>query len=66
MLLAGARRLTGDLATPPRVPAMVEPDAFAVGVDLAALAAVRDITGADSALLLGRYPDGHGGRAPGR
>ena len=34
-VLAGARRLAGDLATPPRVPAMVEPDAFEVGVDLA-------------------------------
>ncbi len=30
-VLAGARRLAGDLATPPRIPAMVEPDAFAVG-----------------------------------
>ena len=34
-VLAGARRLASDLATPPRVPSMVEPDAFAVGVDLA-------------------------------
>jgi polyhydroxyalkanoate synthase len=34
-VLAGARRLAGDLATPPRIPSMVEPDAFAVGVDLA-------------------------------
>jgi class II poly(R)-hydroxyalkanoic acid synthase len=34
-VLAGARRLAGDLATPPRVPSMVEPDAFEVGVDLA-------------------------------
>ncbi len=34
-VLAGARRLAGDLATRPRIPAMVEPDAFAVGVDLA-------------------------------
>jgi polyhydroxyalkanoate synthase len=34
-VLAGARRLAGDLATAPRVPAMVEPDAYAVGVDLA-------------------------------
>ena len=37
---------------------------------LAALAAARDITGADSALLLGavlgRDPGRHGGRAPGR
>jgi polyhydroxyalkanoate synthase subunit PhaC len=34
-VLAGARRLAADLATPPRVPSMVEPDAFEVGVDLA-------------------------------
>ena len=34
-VLAGARRLAGDMATAPRVPSMVEPDAFAVGVDLA-------------------------------
>ncbi|MGH3406924.1 MAG: PHA/PHB synthase family protein [Streptosporangiaceae bacterium] len=33
--LAGARHLAADLATPPRIPAMVEPDAYAVGVDLA-------------------------------
>jgi class II poly(R)-hydroxyalkanoic acid synthase len=35
-LLAGTRRLVRDLATPPRVPSMVEPDAFEVGKDLAA------------------------------
>ena len=34
-VLAGTRRLAGDMAAPPRIPAMVEPDAFAVGVDLA-------------------------------
>jgi polyhydroxyalkanoate synthase len=34
-LLRGARHLAADLATPPRVPSMVEPDAFEVGVDLA-------------------------------
>jgi polyhydroxyalkanoate synthase len=34
-VLRGARHLADDLATPPRVPSMVEPDAFAVGVDLA-------------------------------
>jgi len=34
-LVDGARRLVRDLSTPPRVPAMVEPDAFEVGVDLA-------------------------------
>ena len=34
-VLAGARRLAADMATAPRVPSMVEPDAFAVGVDLA-------------------------------
>jgi class II poly(R)-hydroxyalkanoic acid synthase len=33
--LAGARHLATDLATAPRVPSMVEPDAFAVGTDLA-------------------------------
>jgi polyhydroxyalkanoate synthase len=32
----GLRRLVGDLSTPPRVPSMVEPDAFEVGTDLAA------------------------------
>jgi class II poly(R)-hydroxyalkanoic acid synthase len=34
-LLEGLRRLVRDFSTPPRVPAMVEPDAFEVGVDLA-------------------------------
>ncbi len=34
-LLAGGRRLARDFATPPRVPSMVEADAFEVGVDLA-------------------------------
>ena len=33
-LVQGARRLARDLATPPRVPSMVEPDAFEVGRDL--------------------------------
>jgi polyhydroxyalkanoate synthase len=32
----GARNLVSDLATPPRVPSMVEPGAFEVGKDLAA------------------------------
>jgi poly[(R)-3-hydroxyalkanoate] polymerase subunit PhaC len=32
----GARALASDLATPPRVPSMVEPGAFEVGQDLAA------------------------------
>jgi polyhydroxyalkanoate synthase len=32
----GFRRMVRDLATPPRVPSMVEPDAFTVGEDLAA------------------------------
>ncbi|MCF6737188.1 alpha/beta hydrolase [Blastococcus sp. KM273129] len=31
----GVRRLVHDLASPPRVPSMVEPDAFTVGEDLA-------------------------------
>ncbi|MGY1691100.1 PHA/PHB synthase family protein [Geodermatophilus sp. SYSU D01105] len=31
----GLRRLVSDLASPPRVPTMVEPDAFTVGEDLA-------------------------------
>jgi polyhydroxyalkanoate synthase subunit PhaC len=31
----GARHLAADLATPPRIPSMVEPDAFEVGADLA-------------------------------
>ncbi len=35
-VVRGARRLAGDLAAPPRVPRMVEPDAFTVGTDLAA------------------------------
>jgi len=34
-LLAGGRRLVRDFSTPPRVPSMVEPDAFEVGTDLA-------------------------------
>ena len=34
-LVNGSRRLVRDFATPPRVPSMVEPDAFEVGVDLA-------------------------------
>ena len=33
--LAGLRHFVSDMATPPRVPSMVEPDAFEVGVDLA-------------------------------
>jgi polyhydroxyalkanoate synthase len=32
----GLRRMVKDLATPPRVPSMVDPDAFTVGEDLAA------------------------------
>ncbi len=35
-VVRGARRLVTDLASPPRVPSMVEPDAFEVGTDLAA------------------------------
>ena len=34
-VLKGLRNLVADLATAPRVPTMVPPDAFAVGVDLA-------------------------------
>src|SRR6478735_128402 len=34
-LLEGSRRLVRDFATPPRVPSMVEADAFEVGVDIA-------------------------------
>jgi class II poly(R)-hydroxyalkanoic acid synthase len=34
-LVEGGRRLVRDMATAPRVPSMVEPDAFEVGVDLA-------------------------------
>ncbi|MDN5749212.1 MAG: alpha/beta fold hydrolase [Pseudonocardia sp.] len=34
-MVRGARRLVGDLAAPPRVPSMVEPDAFTVGTDVA-------------------------------
>jgi polyhydroxyalkanoate synthase subunit PhaC len=33
--LAGLRHFVSDMAAPPRVPSMVEPDAFEVGVDLA-------------------------------
>jgi polyhydroxyalkanoate synthase subunit PhaC len=33
--LAGLRNFAGDMAAPPRVPTMVEPDAFQVGTDLA-------------------------------
>jgi polyhydroxyalkanoate synthase len=34
-VVRGAQHLAADLATPPRVPAMVAPDAFEVGADLA-------------------------------
>ncbi len=34
-LVEGGRRLVRDFATPPRVPSMVEPDAFDVGTDIA-------------------------------
>jgi polyhydroxyalkanoate synthase subunit PhaC len=34
-LLTGLRHLAADMAVAPRVPAMIEPDAFEVGVDLA-------------------------------
>ena len=34
-VVAGSRHLVGDLASSPRVPSMVEPDAFEVGEDLA-------------------------------
>jgi polyhydroxyalkanoate synthase subunit PhaC len=34
-VLAGLRHFLADMAVPPRVPSMVEPDAFQVGVDLA-------------------------------
>jgi polyhydroxyalkanoate synthase len=34
--VTGLKRLLRDIATPPRVPSMVEPDAFSVGEDLAA------------------------------
>jgi polyhydroxyalkanoate synthase subunit PhaC len=34
-VLRGARHLAADLATPPRVPSMVQADAFEVGADLA-------------------------------
>jgi polyhydroxyalkanoate synthase subunit PhaC len=33
--LTGLRHFLGDMAVPPRVPSMVQPDAFEVGVDLA-------------------------------
>jgi poly[(R)-3-hydroxyalkanoate] polymerase subunit PhaC len=33
--LAGLRHFAGDMAVPPRVPSMVEPDAFEIGKDLA-------------------------------
>lgn len=34
-IVSGVRRLVGDLASKPRVPSMVEPDAFTVGEDVA-------------------------------
>jgi polyhydroxyalkanoate synthase subunit PhaC len=34
-IVAGLRHFLSDMAAPPRVPSMVEPDAFEVGVDLA-------------------------------
>src|SRR6185369_13050167 len=33
--LAGLRHFAADMASPPRIPSMVEPDAFKVGADLA-------------------------------
>ncbi|WP_433666314.1 PHA/PHB synthase family protein [Nocardia sp. CA-136227] len=36
--IRGLRRFAGDMASAPRVPAMVEPDAFTVGSDVAATA----------------------------
>ncbi len=33
--LAGLRHFAADMASPPRIPSMVEPDAFKVGMDLA-------------------------------
>ncbi|HEX9352886.1 MAG TPA: hypothetical protein VF933_03570 [Streptosporangiaceae bacterium] len=33
--LAGLRHFAADMASPPRIPSMVEPDAFKVGLDLA-------------------------------
>ncbi len=33
--LAGLRHFAADMASPPRIPSMVEPDAFEVGMDLA-------------------------------
>jgi polyhydroxyalkanoate synthase len=35
-IVSGVRRLVGDLSSAPRVPSMVEPDAFTVGEDVAA------------------------------
>ncbi|MFC4944394.1 PHA/PHB synthase family protein [Pseudonocardia sp. GCM10023141] len=35
-LVRGTKRLIDDMSAPPRVPSMVEPDAFTVGVDMAA------------------------------
>ena len=34
-LVEGGRRFVRDFASPPRVPSMVEPDAFEVGTDIA-------------------------------
>lgn len=34
-MVTGVRNLIGDLLTAPRVPAMVRPDGFEVGADLA-------------------------------
>jgi polyhydroxyalkanoate synthase len=39
-VVQGLRRLATDLAAPPRVPSMVEPDAFSVGEDLAVTSGV--------------------------
>ena len=33
-VISGSRHLVGDMAQPPRVPTMVDPDAYQVGVDL--------------------------------
>ena len=55
--LTGARHFVSDMAAPPRVPAMVEPDAFEVGVDLAV---TPDGGPTDTRLRADPVPPGHG------
>ena len=55
--LAGLRHFAADMASPPRIPSMVEPDAFKVGVDLAVTPGA--VVGADRSVRADPVPPGH-------